>query len=69
MSTVPKDQMNPPKQAPDVNSSAPATGKGQVNLGPPIIGIGPYPGDPITGLDKGNIPAPAGVKPFKDSPK
>jgi len=70
MTTVPKDNMSPPRQPPNVSSSAPQTGKGQVNLGPPIIGIGPYPGDPITGLGKGaNFPRPSGVKPYKDGPK
>jgi hypothetical protein len=69
VTTVPRDQMSPPEPPPRVNSSAPQTGKGQVNLGPPIIGIGTYVSDPVTGLGKSNVPPPAGLKPYKDTSK
>lgn len=70
VTTVPADKMQPAHQPPKVTSSSPATGKGQVNLGPPPIGSGPYPGLQITGLGPSTeAPPPPSGRPFTDGGK
>ena len=68
MSTVPKDPIQVGLQPPDTDKANPITGKGQVNIGPPVIGNSPagaYQAEPTTGLGKGNPAAPeATTEPF-----
>ena len=68
MTTVPKDPLGSPPEPPATGKANPMTGKGQVNIGPPITGNSPpgaYQADPTTGLGKGNSATPeATIKPF-----
>lgn len=65
MSTVPKDPLAGPAQPPDTDKFNPMSAKGQVNIGPPNVGQGPYLAEPVTGLGKGKTGAPtASTKPF-----
>lgn len=65
MSTVPQSPSQNLKQPPDTDKFNPATAKGQVNIGPPNVGAGPYLAEPVTGLGKGQTGGPqATAKPF-----
>lgn len=75
MSTVPPSNMAKPIQPPNVDKFNPFSGKGIVNIGPPLIGATPpsagqsaYQAEPTTGFGKGG---PAGnphtsILPFRD---
>ena len=69
MTTVPKDPMVAPLQPPDVDKFNPVSGKGVVNIGPPIMGNSPpgaYQAEPTTGFGKAGPPGnpTEGLKPF-----
>lgn len=50
-STVPQDQMPPPKMAPQFTDDIAISGKGQIDSTPPVFG-GPSPALAVTGKGK-----------------